>query len=172
MHKVIEPEEVVAKTKLTGPHTVHCLADGQIMISMLGDENGDAPGGFLLLDDKFEVAGRWEASREGMKFNYDFWYQPRHNVMVSSEWAAPNTVRPGFKLDDVKAGKYGRQLHFWDWDERRIAQSIDLGETGLIPLEVRFHHDPASTHGFVGAALSSADLALVQGRRRAGRRRR
>jgi selenium-binding protein 1 len=26
----------------------------------------------------------------------------------------------------------------------------------LIPLEVRFHHNPDSTHGFVGAALSSA----------------
>ena len=90
-----------------------------------------------------------------MNFNYDFWYQPRHNVMVSSEWAAPNTVRPGFKLDDVKAGKYGRHLHFWDWKERRIVKSIDLGEKGLIPLEVRCHHDPASTHGFVGAALSS-----------------
>ena len=34
-------------------------------------------------------------------------------------------------------------------------QSIDLGEKGMIPLEVRFHHNPASTHGFVGAALSS-----------------
>ena len=37
----------------------------------------------------------------GMTYNYDFWYQPRHNVMVSSEWAAPNTFRPGFKLEDV-----------------------------------------------------------------------
>ena len=74
----------------------------------------------------------------------------------SSEWAAPNTVRGGFKLEDVQAGKYGHHLHFWDWSEKRIAQSVDLGEEGLIPLEVRFHHDPDSTHGFVGAALSSA----------------
>src|SRR5262249_10017649 len=97
----------------------------------------------------------WEASREGMHYNYDFWYQPRHNVMISSEWAAPNTNRPGFKLDDVKAGKYGHHIHFWDWKQRRISKSIDLGDKGMIPLEVRFHHDPASTHGFVGAALSS-----------------
>ena len=90
-----------------------------------------------------------------MKFNYDFWYQPRHNVMVSSEWAAPNTVSRGFKLDDVKAGKYGQRLHFWDWKERKIAKTFDLGDDGLIPLEVRFHHNPDSTHGFVGAALSS-----------------
>ena len=90
-----------------------------------------------------------------MKFNYDFWYQPRHNVMVSSEWAAPKTFRQGFQLDDVKAGKYGSRLHFWDWKERRLTQSIDLGGEGMIPLEVRFHHRPDSQHGFVGAALPS-----------------
>jgi selenium-binding protein 1 len=155
MHKVIEPKDVVAKTNLTTPHTVHCLSDGRIMISMLGNGAGEAPGGFLLLDEHFDIAGHWEASRDEMHFNYDFWYQPRHNVMVSSEWAAPNTVRGGFRPEEVKAGKYGRHLHFWDWKERRIAKSIDLGEAGLIPLEVRFHHDPDSTHGFVGAALSS-----------------
>jgi selenium-binding protein 1 len=155
MHKVIEPEEIVRVTDLTAPHTVHCLSDGRIMISMLGDAKLDGPGGFLLLDDKFNIAGRWEASTAGMNYNYDFWYQPRHNAMVSSEWAAPATTRPGFKLDDVKAGRYGRRLCFWDWSKRSIAQIIDLGEKGLIPLEVRFHHDPASTHGFVGAALSS-----------------
>jgi methanethiol oxidase len=155
LHKVIEPDEVVRKTKLTAPHTVHCLADGRVVISMLGDERLNGPGGFLLLDDKFDIVGRWESATTGMRYNYDFWYQPRHNVMVSSEWGAPATTRPGFKLDDVKAGKYGRHLHFWDWSKRRIAKSIDLGEKGLVPLEVRFHHNPASTHGFVGAALSS-----------------
>ena len=90
-----------------------------------------------------------------MKFNYDFWYQPRHNVMVSTEWAAPNTFMPGFDLDDVGQRKYGREIHFWDFENKRVEQTIDLGEDGLIPLEVRFHHDPDSTHGFVGAALSS-----------------
>jgi methanethiol oxidase len=153
---VIEPEEIARKTNLSAPHTVHCLPDGRIMISMLGDAKGEAPGGFLLLDENFGIAGRWEANREGMNFNYDFWYQPRHHAMISSEWAAPNTVRPGFDPKDVEAGKYGRRLQFWDWEERRIAQTIDLGEEGLIPLEVRFHHNPDSTHGFVGAALSSA----------------
>ncbi|MGF1581286.1 MAG: selenium-binding family protein [Gemmataceae bacterium] len=156
LHKVIEPEEVIRKTKLTGPHTVHCLANGKIMISMLGNEKGEAPGGFLVLNDKFEVEGSWATSRKGMRFNYDFWYQPRHNVMVSSEWGALNTVRPGFKFEDLKAGKYGQRLQFWDWEKKRITQTIDLGADGMIPLEVRFHHDPKSTHGFVGAALSSA----------------
>lgn len=155
MHKVVEPQQIANKVNLSAPHTVHCLADGTIMVSMLGDAGGNGPGGFLLLDQQFEIAGRWERGQQGMKFNYDFWYQPRNNVMVSSEWAAPQTFRGGFDLKDVQAGKYGRQLHFWDWNERRIARSIDLGESGMIPLEVRFHHNPQSTHGFVGAALSS-----------------
>src|SRR5262249_14201719 len=61
----------------------------------------------------------------------------------------------GFNLDDVAAGKYGRQIHFWDWTTHDIVQTVDLGEQGLIPLEVRFHHNPDSTHGFGGATLSS-----------------
>ncbi len=79
MHKVIEPEEIKAKTNLTAPHTVHCLADGNIMISMLGDSQGNGPGGFLLLDENFDVKGRWENNMDGMKFNYDFWYQPQRH---------------------------------------------------------------------------------------------
>jgi methanethiol oxidase len=156
LHKTISSAEIASKANLSTPHTVHCRADGVIMISMLGDASGNAPGGFLEIDSDFNVKGRWESSLDGMNFNYDFWYQPRHNVMVSSEWAAPNTVRQGFKLEDVQAGKYGHQLHFWNWQQRRIEQSVDLGPEGMIPLEVRFHHNPDSTHGFVGAALSSA----------------
>ncbi|MEM9943755.1 MAG: selenium-binding family protein [Planctomycetota bacterium] len=155
LKQVIEAKEIAEKTNLSAPHTVHCLADGNIMISMLGDAQGEGPGGFLLLDEDFKIQGRWEKDATGMKFNYDYWYQPRHNVMVSSEWGAPNTVSQGFDLKDVAAGKYGSQLHFWDWKERTIRQTIDLGETGMIPLEVRFHHHPDSVHGFVGAALSS-----------------
>jgi selenium-binding protein 1 len=156
LHRTIEPAEIARRANLSAPHTVHCLGSGEIMISMLGDAGGNAPGGFLLLNQDFEITGRWEKNSEGMKFNYDFWYQPRHNVMVSSEWAAPKTFQAGFKLEEVQAGKYGRQIHFWDWEARHIAESFDLGEQGLIPLEVRFHHNPDSPHGFVGAALSSA----------------
>ena len=155
IHKVIEPEEIIAKTNLSAPHTVHCLADGNVMISMLGDREGNGPGGFLLLNQNFDIVGHWEQKAEAMQFNYDFWYQPRHKIMVSSEWGAPKTFYPGFDLDDVAAGKYGKQLHFWDWSKREIIQTVDLGEEGMIPLEVRFHHNPDSTHGFVGATLSS-----------------
>jgi len=154
-HKTIEPEEVKKKTNLSGPHTVHCLPDGTIVISMLGDGAGNAPGGFLVLDENYDVKGRWEKEPGQIRYNYDFWYQPRHNVMVSSEWTAPNTFLKGFNPEDVKAGKYGDRLYFWDWKERKVAQTIELGDAGRIPLEVRFLHDPDRPNGFVGAALSS-----------------
>jgi selenium-binding protein 1 len=154
LHKVISGAEIKARTDLSAPHTVHCLGS-DIMISMLGNAKGEAPGGFLHLDENFEIVGRWEHDTTGMQFNYDFWYQLRHNVMVSSEWAAPNTFMPGFDLEEVGHLKYGRRLHFWDFEQRRITKTHYLGEDGLVPLEVRFHHSPDSTHGFVGAALSS-----------------
>ena len=39
--------------------------------------------------------------------------------------------------------------------ERTLEQTVDLGENGLLPLEVRWKHDPEAESGFVGAALSS-----------------
>lgn len=154
IHKVIEGSEIKRKANLSAPHTVHCLGS-DIIISMLGDKKGNAPGGFLHLNEDFEIVGRWENDLNGMKYNYDFWYQPRHNVMVSSEWAAPNTFMPGFDLEDVSKGKYGQALHFWDFKKKSVKKTVDLGADGMIPLEVRFMHDPDSTHGFVGATLSS-----------------
>jgi selenium-binding protein 1 len=154
--KVIEPEELTGKTGYTGPHTVHCMPGDIVTISMLGDENGDLPGGFAVLDSKdFSVLGRWEDDKDGQEFMYDFWYQPRQNTLISSEWAAPNTFREGFDPADVPAGKYGRRVHFWDLERKAKVQTLDLGDEGLIPLEIRWQHDPDSAEGFVGATLSS-----------------
>lgn len=154
IHKVVSGDDIKAKTGLSAPHTVHCLG-ADIIISMLGDADGNAPGGFLHLDKEFNIVGRWENDITGMNYNYDFWYQPRHNMMVSSEWGAPNTFMPGFDLDDVANGKYGQHVHLWDFENKKIVKSFDMGAEGLIPLEVRGLHDPASSHGYVAATLSS-----------------
>ena len=42
-----------------------------------------------------------------------------------------------------------------DWEKRTVKQKVKLGQSGLLPLEVRFLHDPDKAHGFCGAALSS-----------------
>ncbi len=154
--KVIEPREVISRANLTWPHTVHCMPGDIVTISMLGDSREELPGGFLVLDAKdFNVLGRWEQKNGDQFINYDFWYQPRKNVMVSSEFGVPNAFKGGFKLEDVSAGRYGRAIHFWDLEKRERIQKIDLGETGLIPLEVRWLHNPDAEEGYVAAALSS-----------------
>ena len=156
IEKVIEPEELVEKTGYTRPHTVHCMPGDQVVISMLGDKDGAGAGGFAVLNAQtFEVEGRWENGGERPPLGYDFWYQPRKNALISSEFGEPNAYEDGFDIEDVQNGRYGQRLHFWNLEERRIEQTIDLGAEGLIPLEVRWLHDPDADEGFVGAALSS-----------------
>jgi selenium-binding protein 1 len=140
----------------TRPHTVHCMPGDNVVISMLGDADGNGACGFAVLDARtFEIKGRWENGGPHPRFNYDFWYQPRRNVLASSEFGDPKAYEPGFDLDDVAAGRYGSRVHFWNLSERRVEQTIELGETGLVPLEMRWLHDPDADEGFVGAALSS-----------------
>ncbi|XP_069796296.1 methanethiol oxidase [Narcine bancroftii] len=156
LHKTVEPTEVFWKCNLANPHTSHCLASGEVMISSLGDPSGNAKGGFVLLDgETFEVTGNWEQEEQAAPFGYDFWYQPRHNVMISSEWGTPKAFADGFKLEDLEAGHYGHCLHVWDWTKHTRTQTIDLGKDGYVPLEIRFLHDPKAAEGFVGCALSS-----------------
>lgn len=155
LFKVIEREEMHG-LDVSGGHTSHCLPSGEVMISCMGDRNRDKKASFLLLDAiTFEVKGVWNCGDVRPEFNYDFWYQPRHNVMISSEWCAPNTFQSGFRIDDVVNHKYGHSLNVWDWNSRKLIQTIDLGSEGLMPLEIRFLHNPSAAEGFVGCALSS-----------------
>jgi selenium-binding protein 1 len=156
IERVIEPEELLRETGLTRPHTVHCMPGENIVISMLGDADGNGACGFAVIDAKtFEVKGRWENGGPHPPFNYDFWYQPRKNVLVSSEFGEPNAYEGGFDPDHVAAGRYGSRLHFWNLQERTVEQTVELGEAGLVPLEIRWLHDPEADEGFIGAALSS-----------------
>lgn len=155
LFKTVEPEVMHKKAKLGAPHTTHCLADGQVMISCMGDPEGNAKGGFVILDGKtFEMKDNWE-SGPNAEMGYDFWYQPGHNVMVSSEWGAPNAWRSGFNPKHVEEGLYGHAINFWDWTTHKMIQKVDLGPDGYIPLEIRFLHDPEATEGYVGCALST-----------------
>lgn len=155
LHKVIEASEIQAKCNVSSLHTSHCLASGEVMVSTLGDLQGNGKGSFVLLDgETFEVKGTWEKPGDAAPMGYDFWYQPRHNVMVSTEWAAPNVFKDGFNPTHVEAGLYGSRIFVWDWQRHEIIQTLQMTD-GLIPLEIRFLHDPSATQGFVGCALSS-----------------
>ncbi|XP_031949364.1 methanethiol oxidase-like isoform X5 [Corvus moneduloides] len=154
--QVVNPEDVFWKCGLGYPHTSHCLGSGEVMISTLGDPAGNGKGGFILLDaETFEVKGTWEKGEEAPPMGYDFWYQPRHNVLISTEWGIPKVLGYGFDPNDLGKGRYGRRLNVWDWSTHRYIQAIDVGEDSA-PLEIRFLHNPNASEGFVGCTISSA----------------
>ena len=155
LFKVIDRDDMY-RNDVSAGHTSHCLPSGEVMISCMGDRNRQNKASFLLLDSTtFEVKGIWNSGDIVPDFNYDFWYQPRHNVMISSEWCGPNTFQSGFHMNDVLNNRYGHSLNVWDWSSRKLLQTIDLGPEGLMPLEIRFLHEPSAAEGFVGCALTS-----------------
>jgi selenium-binding protein 1 len=157
--KVIEGEEVMAKTGYAAPHTVHCGPDG-IYINALGAPSGDGPGGIFMLDhETFEVKGAWEKERGPQHLAYDFWWHLGHDVMITSEWGTPNMVKDGVNPELLLAGKYGNALHVWDLQTRRHVQKLELGAEQQMVLELRPAHDPRKTFGFVGVVMSLKDLS-------------
>jgi selenium-binding protein 1 len=159
LEKVIDGDEVMAKTGYAAPHTVHCGPDG-IYINALGAPGGDGPGGIFVLDhESFEIKGRWEKERGPQHLAYDFWWHLGHDIMITSEWGTPNMVKDGVNPDLLLAGKYGNALHVWDLQSRRHVQELELGAEQQMVLELRPAHDPRRTYGFVGVVLSLADLS-------------
>jgi len=62
----------------------------------------------------------------------------------------------------VSTGLYGQCVNVWDWKHHTIVQRVDLGKDGLLPLEIRFLHDPLAAEAFVGCALGSAIFRLFR----------
>jgi selenium-binding protein 1 len=157
--KVIEPDEVIARSGYSRPHTSHCGPDG-IYMNALGAPAGDGPGGIFVMDPQtFEIKGRWESDRGPQYLAYDFWWHLGHDTMITSEWGTPQMVEEGVNPELLLAGKYGHALHVWDLHTRRHLQTLDLGAEQQMVLELRPAHDPAETYGFVGVVTSLKDLS-------------
>ncbi len=161
LHKVIEPEEIFAKTGYSRPHTIHCGPEG-IYVSTLGGGGVDGtegpPGIFIMDCETFEVLGRWEIDRGVQDKHYDFWWNLPRDYMVSSEWGLPPQFENGIVPEDLLANKYGHSLHFWDLRGRRNVQTIDLGANHQMALEVRPAHDPSREYGFCGVVVDTTNL--------------
>uniref|UniRef100_A0A6E8W491 Methanethiol oxidase n=1 Tax=Anopheles coluzzii TaxID=1518534 RepID=A0A6E8W491_ANOCL len=161
--KVIEGD-VLKGADCTAPHTTHCLPNGNIMISVMGDAEGNAKGDFVEFDKNFELVGTWSRGDRKALCGYDYWYQPHFNVMVASEWGAPKLFRRGYHPTDCDdRTQYGCRLNFYRWQERELFQTIDLGDDGLTPLEIRFLHNPRENQGYVGCAFYDVPVKKVQG---------
>ncbi|MGC2352851.1 MAG: selenium-binding protein SBP56-related protein, partial [Candidatus Udaeobacter sp.] len=157
--KVIEPEEVFARTNYSRPHTIHCGPEG-IYVSALGAPNGDGPGGIFMLDcETFEILGQWEMDRGPQFFQYDFWWHLGFDTLLSSEWGTPNMIENGVQPDLLLGSKYGHQMHVWDLRRRRHVQALDLGKEQQMVLEMRPAHDPRKAYGFVSVVVSVKDLS-------------
>src|SRR5216683_4663346 len=157
--KIIEPEEIAARTGYSRPHTIHCGPDA-IYVSALGAPDGGGPGGIFLLDhESFDVLGRFEVDRGPQYLAYDFWWHLGYDVAVTSEWGTPNMVENGLNLERLNAGKYGHAIHIWDLRRRRAIQSLDLGAEHQMALELRPAHDPTKAYGFLGVVVSTKDLS-------------
>ncbi|MGV6848152.1 MAG: selenium-binding protein SBP56-related protein [Marinibacterium sp.] len=161
IHKIIEPEEVFAKTGYSRPHTIHCGPEG-IYVSTLGGggpDGTDGPPGIFILDcETFDILGRYEMDRGSQDKHYDFWWNLPRDYMVSSEWGLPPQYENGIVAEDLLSNKYGHRIHFWDLRERRNKQTIDLGENHQMALEIRPAHDPAKRHGFCGVVVDTTNL--------------
>jgi selenium-binding protein 1 len=157
--KVIEPQELAAKTGYSRPHTTHCGPDG-IYMNALGSPDGNGPGGIFVLDpETFEIRGRWEKERGPQYFAYDFWWHLGHDTMITSEWGTPNMVEGGVNPELLLAGRYGHALHVWDLRRREHRQVLDLGAEYQMALELRPAHDPRKAYGFVGVVTCLKDLS-------------
>ena len=62
--------------------------------------------------------------------------------MISTEYGAPKFFMKNLNLEHVSGGGYGTHLNVFDWKERTLKQRIDLGAEGVMPLEIRFLHNP------------------------------
>ena len=161
VHKVIEPEEVFAKTGYSRPHTIHCGPEG-IYVSTLGGsgkDGTDSPAGIFIMDcQNFEIIGQYEMDRGSQEKHYDFWWNLPQNYMVSSEWGLPPQFENGVVPEDLLSNKYGHRLHFWDLRARKNIQTVDFGKNFQMALEVRPAHDPKKSYGFCGAVVDTNNL--------------
>ena len=94
LYTVISGVEMKACSNPPALRTVHSLGS-DIIISMIGDMKGNAPAGYLQLNEDFDLIGSWKNSMGDIKFSSDFWYQPHHIVMVTSEWTAHEYLHAG-----------------------------------------------------------------------------
>lgn len=79
---------VLYEHNVSAPHTTHCMYDGTVLISTMGDRNDNAKGDFIQFDSQFNCLGTWSRDDDDIQpvCGYDFWYQPHFDVLVASEW--------------------------------------------------------------------------------------
>ena len=157
--KVLDADDLGKRAGYSRPHTVHC-GPGAVFMSCLGGYGEEGPGGIALLDQNtFDVLGAWEADRGDQFLAYDVWWHVMADVAITSEWGTPAMIEDGVVPELLLGRKYGHRLHFWNMQDRKLIQTVDLGDQHQMALELRPAHDPTKKYGFVGVVVSVEDLS-------------
>lgn len=135
-------------TSYSGPHTMYAVPGG-VLLAMLGKVDGGGPGALVLVDDDGNFKQAWPVVRPDGKpgYMYDVGVKPEVNRMITSSWAHPGHVKAG---DHPQHS--GKDVVVWDWKKKKIVQ---VQETDLAPLEVRWMHGPKGLGGFINAAFGN-----------------
>ena len=156
IEKVIEPEELVAKTGYTRPHTVHCMP-GDNIVDQHARRRRRERRRRLRRPRREDVRGQGPLGERRRDASAQL------RLLVPAAQERPDLVRvrraerlrAGLRPRRRRGGPLRQPAPLLEPRRAQLEQTVDLGETGLVPLEVRWLHDPEAEEGFVGAALSS-----------------
>ena len=151
---VIEPDKLIKETRYSVPVKALQVDEDTIIISMLGSENRDASGGFAVIDAKtLDVLGRWESDKPINSFNYDFSLNQGSTELITGDFCSPDLLNGPLRIQDLIDQKYGSKLHVWDFATRQFLETVDLGNDGFLPLNVKWLHN-SENHALITSALS------------------
>ena len=142
-------ENVPELSGLSGPHSYYALP-GRMLISFLGSGEGGLPAGMA----EFTNDGRFIRRiphPDKAPYAYDLAIKPAVNRMVSSSFTPLRNYQKPLAQMDLK--DFGSELIIWDFKNR---QPLQVGKTGLAPLEVRWSLKPENNYGFTNCALDNS----------------
>ncbi|SIO43014.1 selenium-binding protein 1 [Singulisphaera sp. GP187] len=149
-------EAVSQQTGLSGPHTYYALP-GRMLVNFLGAADGGLPAGMAEFTNDGKFIRRIENPKEA-PYGYDVAIKPGLNRMVSSSFTPRRNYKKPLAQMDMK--DFGSEMVVWDFKERKPLQ---VGKTGLAPLEVRWSLKPENNYGFTNCALDNS-IWLFRGR--------
>jgi selenium-binding protein 1 len=142
-------DDVPRVSGLSGPHTYYALP-GRMLINFLGAADGGLPAGMAEFTNDGRFIRRIDNPTEA-PYGYDVAVKPGLNRMVSSSFTPSRNYRKPLSQMDMK--DFGSELVVWDFKARRPLQ---VGKTGLTPLEVRWSLKPGNNYGFTNCALDNS----------------
>jgi selenium-binding protein 1 len=142
-------ENIPEVSGLSGPHSYYALP-GRMLISFLGSAGGGLPAGLAEFTNDGKFIRRLENPSEA-PYGYDVAIKPALNRMVTSSFTPVRNYKKPLAQMDLK--DFGSDLVIWDFKNR---QPIQVGKTGLAPLEVRWSLKPENNYGFTNCALDNS----------------